>query len=158
MNQVYIDATVQFSPVHPTAQVKTCTFWHLLAPRCGKNRNISKMEAAMFIVSVLYVVCTKSDTICLSSVELLISLFSPVSEVQFSEPSDKQNREVLPPKKRPQKGETQDLICQSSKGTQSERWIWLVHSNSVCFTSTLSSLLQAWESARTCETVSCVCV
>lgn len=29
-----------------------------------------------------------------------------------------------PPKKRPRKGETQDLICQSSKGTQSERWIY----------------------------------
>lgn len=153
MNQVYIDATVQFCPVEPTTQ----SGWFWLSPALcwGENRYIKSGGRHLYKNSPFSCVYREREwhNVFVSSQIIHFSVFSLslVWEVQSSPQSPvlwtsgEQNQEVqkniLERGKKAPKAETKDSICQSSEGTRSERWIQDLSLSAFCPNWVRSSLI-----------------
>lgn len=138
--KVCIDATVQFSPVEPTTQ--GARFWLCAGGRKQKNVCLLKNGGceSLYKLSPFCGLCTKSDIICSSpprsdsSVFSRTSLSGPVQSLKSQQNQKVQkNKQTNKQNKAPRRRKTVDSICQSSKGTQSEWWIYDLFLSLVCF-------------------------
>lgn len=118
----------------------------------GENRKIwFKSQSALCCVYKVWRKMFVSP--CRIPQSFLVRAWSPSKNQKVQK--KKQQTNITKQNKAPKRRKTVDSICQSSKGTQSEWWIYDLFLSLVCFP---SCLLQTWESARTCETELYVCV